>query len=545
MKMSIGKRLGFGFGTLVGLLILVGMVAYFALGKVGEQVHVVHDHADEIEKIGDLQYVFSKIVMPANDYIIDASLEHKKEFDDLAVDLEKKINAVETLDLTEEDKKIIVEIRDHFANIKEISQKIFSMEIQASNQEAATLVEELDNKYGYPSSELVEEIHAKASEVIDQAFDNSVSVRKNVTILIIVVSLVSVVVGTLLGINITRGITRPIKKLVDVGNFVAHSGDLGREIEVESQDEVGELANSFSEMMKWIKGMSGVAAKIAEGDLRDNLVPKSSNDTFGNSFRLMIEGLRKIITNLSDAVSQITSASNEILAAAQQQAASAREQSSAVTETTSAAKELSATSNQVGESIKRVSEAAGHALAGMNKIKEAIAKTGSMVTSLGEKSQKIGKITELIDDVADQTNLLAVNAAIEAARAGEQGKGFTVVADEIRKLADSTAKSTKDITGLIELIQHEMSNTVMGMETSVKSVDDEARLARETAERAKEIAMSVNQQISGSKQISEAMLNIDEAMKEIASGAGQSQAAVKQLTGLAHEIKELMAKFKV
>jgi methyl-accepting chemotaxis protein len=539
MKMSIGKRLGFGFGTLVGLLILVGMVAYFALGKVGEQVHVVHDHADEIEKIGDLQYVFSKIVMPANDYIIDASLEHKKEFDDLAVDLEKKINAVETLDLTEEDKKIIVEIRDHFANIKEISQKIFSMEIQASNQEAATLVEELDNKYGYPSSELVEEIHAKASEVIDQAFDNSVSVRKNVTILIIVVSLVSVVVGTLLGINITRGITRPIKKLVDVGNFVAHSGDLGREIEVESQDEVGELANSFSEMMKWIKGMSGVAAKIAEGDLRDNLVPKSSNDTFGNSFRLMIEGLRKIITNLSDAVSQITSASNEILAAAQQQAASAREQSSAVTETTSAAKELSATSNQVGESIKRVSEAAGHALAGMNKIKEAIAKTGSMVTSLGEKSQKIGKITELIDDVADQTNLLAVNAAIEAARAGEQGKGFTVVADEIRKLADSTAKSTKDITGLIELIQHEMSNTVMGMETSVKSVDDEARLARETAERAKEIAMSVNQQISGSKQISEAMLNIDEAMKEIAAGATQSQAAVKQLNALGEELKTL------
>jgi methyl-accepting chemotaxis protein len=249
--------------------------------------------------------------------------------------------------------------------------------------------------------------------------------------------------------------------------------------------------------------------------------------------------IKRIVNKLSDAVSQITSASNEILAAAQQQAASAREQSSAVTETTSAAKELSATSNQVGESIKRVSEAAGHALAGMNKIKEAIAKTGSMVTSLGEKSQKIGKITELIDDVADQTNLLAVNAAIEAARAGEQGKGFTVVADEIRKLADSTAKSTKDITGLIELIQHEMSNTVMGMETSVKSVDDEARLARETAERAKEIAMSVNQQISGSKQISEAMLNIDEAMKEIAAGATQSQAAVKQLNALGEELKTL------
>jgi len=168
-----------------------------------------------------------------------------------------------------------------------------------------------------------------------------------------------------------------------------------------------------------------------------------------------------------------------------------------------------------------------------------------MVTSLGERSQKIGKITELIDDIADQTNLLAVNASIEAARAGEQGKGFTVVADEIRKLSDSTAKSTKDITDLVELIQHEMTNSIMAMESSVKSVDEEAKLAQQTAERSKEIAMSANQQISGSKQISDAMLNIDEAMKQVAAGAQQSQAAVKQLTDLAKSLGALVGKFKV
>lgn len=259
---------------------------------------------------------------------------------------------------------------------------------------------------------------------------------------------------------------------------------------------------------------------------------------------MVLRTINKANALLFNAVNQITSAGNVFFAAAEEQVTGARDQSSAVAETTSAAKELASTSEQVGDSIKRVSQAAAHALAGMAKIKEAIGKTNVMITSLGEKSQQIGNITELIDDVADQTNLLAVNASIEAARAGEQGRGFTVVADEIRKLADSTAKSTKDITSLIELIQHEMTNSIMSMETSVNSIDEEAKLAQQTAESAKEIAMTTSQQILGSKQIADAMINIDEAMKQIAVGAQQSQIAVKQLMDLAAELKKFTISLK-
>jgi|GEM_PF-1919191 len=324
-------------------------------------------------------------------------------------------------------------------------------------------------------------------------------------LVIIVIFIVVMMPGVGVAILITRNITKPLVSLSGITDIVA-SGDLTVNVDVRSNDEVGVLAERF---------------------------------------RSMIKNLGDILGRVRLAVNQLTSSGSEILAASQQQAAAAREQSSAVSETTAAAKELAVISEQVGDNTKKVSQAAAHTLAGMAKIKESLAQTSKMINSLGEKSQQINKITEVIDDVADQTNLLAVNAAIEAARAGEQGRGFTVVADEIRKLSDSTAKSTKDITALIEIIQHEMSNAVMSMETSVTSIDDEVRLAHQTSESAKEIAMSATQQINGAKQISDAMTSINDAMKEIAAGAQQSQTAAKQLTDLASELKGITGKFKI
>lgn len=319
--------------------------------------------------------------------------------------------------------------------------------------------------------------------------------------------LIAMVVMSVLAVVIIRSIVSPIRIVAKKVEEIARSeGDLTDKVVVESKDELGALATSFNELTA---------------------------------------GLTKIIVQIRAASADINTSSREILVSSQEQAAQAKEQSVAVSETSVAAKELLKSAESVGESVKKVSQISSHTMSGMEKIKDSLGKTSQIILALNEKSREISKITDVIDDVADQTNLLAVNASIEAARAGEQGKGFTVVADEIRKLADSTASSTKDITALVEIIQHEMFNAIISMEQSVVSVEDEVRLVMESAESTKEISMSAAQQIRSSQQISDAMRGVDDSMKQIAVSSEQTQTAITQLSHLGKELDDIVSKFKI
>lgn len=506
MKITIRNKMLAGFLVVVSILIITGLVGLNSIKHVDGDMDTIAEQAwPAADAIMEIRINFMEKAF-AHSMIIEGEIEEAiAEWDHSEEELQEELLSLKQTGLASD---------SVINNLEDINNKLNNSRdglIDAYKKGGTSAVlESVAMKEFDETIVSLQNIFIKLEDEVgissmNAAIDEAHKTINSGTVTIILVSFLGVILAIGIALFITNLITKPVGVLVAATNAIA-AGDLTKEVAVNTSDEIGQLASSFN---------------------------------------VMVKGLNAVVSKTQDAVNKITSSGNEILAASQQQASGAREQSSAVSETTSAAEELSTTSEQVGDSIKKVSEVATHALAGMAKIKDTISKTSSMITSLGEKSQQIAKITELIDDVADQTNLLAVNASIEAARAGEQGKGFTVVADEIRKLSDSTAKSTKDITSLIELIQHEMTNSIMSMEQSVKSVDEEAKLAQQTAEKSKEIAMSVNQQISGSKQISDAMNNIDEAMKQIAAGAQQSQAAVKQLTELGTELKDLTSKFKI
>ncbi len=268
------------------------------------------------------------------------------------------------------------------------------------------------------------------------------------------------------------------------------------------------------------------------------------------------------------AVRHIQSSSTELQAAANQQASGSREQSTAMTEIATTISELLATSRQIAESAQRVSQIAGQtagsARAGdatVGKGNEAIATVRRQVDlivghmlDLGRKSQQVGAVLDIVAELAEQTNILAINATIEAAGAGEVGRRFGVVADEIRKLADRVAGSTKEIRSMVEDVRSAVNTTVMATESGSKAVDlggtqvsematafrQIASLVGTTTDAAREIELSTKQQATAVEQVNIAITNVAQATRENEASAAQTLQTSSQLAQLSSELMKIV-----
>jgi methyl-accepting chemotaxis protein len=277
---------------------------------------------------------------------------------------------------------------------------------------------------------------------------------------------------------------------------------------------------------------------------------------------------RSLSRRISGAVQHVQSSSAELQASAGQQATGAKEQATAMAEITTTISELLATSRQIAESAQRVAavaaETAGAARAGDATVRMGQESMGSIrrqtdlivnhMLELGRKSQQIGGIVEIIDELAEQTNILAINATIEAAGAGEAGRRFAVVAEEIRKLADRVGGSTKDVRTLIEEVRAAVNTTVMATESGSKTVDAGARqfgdvaasfghiagLVATTTEVAREIELSTKQQTTAVEQVNVAISNVAQATREAEASSGQSLQTASQLAEMSRDLARLV-----
>ncbi len=295
---------------------------------------------------------------------------------------------------------------------------------------------------------------------------------------------------------------------------------------------------------------------------------------WGSLFGLLVVGTvgwfitQSLSKTIGGAVGRIQSSSAELQAAATQQATGAKEQTTATSEITTTVSELLATSRQISESAKRVSQIAEQTAEGSRKglstvestsesiagIRRQVDQIVSHMLELGKKSQEIGAVTDIVSELAEQTNILAINATIEAAGAGESGKRFAIVADEIRKLADRVGGSAKEIRGLIEDVRGAVNTTVMATETGSKSVDSGARLFGEvassfshisqlvgtTTEAAREIELSTKQQTSAVEQVNMAIANVAQASKETEASSTQTLQTSAQLTTLSKDLMRVV-----
>jgi methyl-accepting chemotaxis protein len=277
---------------------------------------------------------------------------------------------------------------------------------------------------------------------------------------------------------------------------------------------------------------------------------------------------RTLGQQVGSAVGQVQSSSAELQAAASQQATSSREQSTAMTEITTTISEILATSRQIATSSQRVAKMAEQTAGSARSGDDTVLKAHESITSiqrqvdlivhhmldLGKKSQQIGLVLDIVTELAEQTNILSINATIEATAAGEAGRRFAVVADEIRKLADRVGSSTKEIRGLIDEVRGAVNTTVMATETGSKTVESGSRqfsdvatalrqisgLVSSTMEAAREIELSTQQQSTAVEQVNVAIANVAQASKETEAGSSQTLQTASQLAVLSKELSRLI-----
>jgi methyl-accepting chemotaxis protein len=413
--------------------------------------------------------------------------------------------------------------------------------------------------------------------------------RGGIDVWIIAGGILALLAGLSIPMALSGSLLKAVRELAEFSERLA-AGDSRAKADVHSDDELGYIAENLNRVVakvskatsnqeatetlqRSITDLLGVINQVARGDL--TLRGKVTNDALGNvvdSINYMLDNFTKVLERVRKAATDVNASANAILLSADEMTAGATQQDQEITNTSSAVEELTVSMKQVSNNAEASAEAARRALdaaeqgnravrdtlEGMQRIRASVQATAKKIKSLGDRSLEISEIINVINDITEQTNLLALNAAIEAARAGEAGRGFAVVADEVRKLAEHSRSATKDIAALIKAIQAETNEAVVVMEEGTKEVEVGAGLAdqagkaleaissvvRQSAELVQEISLASKQQVRGTEGVANAMQIISNITRQTSQGARQTVGTVSHLVKLSDQLNEALAQFR-
>ncbi len=384
--------------------------------------------------------------------------------------------------------------------------------------------------------------------------------------------------------KIVSGVNGTLDAVVNPLNVAANyieriaKGDIPEEIIERYQGDFNEIKNNINLCIVTMNYLTSELQNLNEGVRKGKLDVRIDDSKFDNIFNRIAVGINQTVDTLTEPIYKLSeviqataSAANQISASTEEMATGSNEQSSYISEVVTAVEEMTGTifsttknttfaaesSKHSAEKAKEGGKIVDEVVKGMIKISEVVEQSAQKIYILGENSDKIGEIIQVINDIADQTNLLALNAAIEAARAGEQGRGFAVVADEVRKLAERTTKATKEIATMIKQIQIDTSLAVESMKVGTINVENGKQLVNKAGDVLKviiessekvtdvivQVAASSEEQSATSEEIRKSIETIDKVTKESSTGVHQIAHAADDLNRLTENLQKLVDQF--
>jgi methyl-accepting chemotaxis protein len=546
--MSIGKKIGAGFGLSLLVLLTMSTMAYQVLQHLKATTDTLLETRRVLKDIRELRLAIVAAETAERGFLLSGNDAHLVPYRAAVDVLNTSLQSLKTGLKDQELQRQLTRLDPLITSrLEDLEKGITLRREQDGGLEKS--VEWVRTNRGL---ETMTSIRAQLDELQEtreatwrgQQDEVQQSAQRGLAILVLgaALGLLVVAVGSIV---ITRGITHPLDRLMKgVDKFA--QGDLAHRIEVHNEDETGQLARAFNGMAERRQEAEAQLAKQAEQR-------------------------EKTLRTVAEFVNQLAGASAQILSSTTEQVASAQEQGSAVSETVSTVEEIAQTSEEAAGRARAVSESArqseelgrtgrqavDEAVTSMATVREQVESIAARILALAEQAQAIGDIINTVNDISEQTHMLALNASIEASRAGEQGRGFAVVAAEVKALADQSKKATAQVRQILGHIQKATHSAVMTTEEGTKSVAVATRVAAQagtTIQRlgellaqasltAAQIAASANQQATGIGQIRQAMRDVNQSSQQALSSTRQTERALQDLNSMGLKLKNLLSEY--
>ena len=601
-NLSIKNKLVAGFGAIVAIILFLLILAYQNFSRLSEANSWNRHTLEVLLETGQMATALLQVQASTRGYLITgnetlvgpirseyaSARKHLQRTQQLTIDNQAQQGRLARLESTMTswmDTAILAQIdMRRAAGPGGISTPATAARVEAAVLNGSATV--------FAMRELLAEVEGEENRLLTRRQEDTAALRESMNFLIVGGGVVCVLLATLIATLLVRAISRPLASLSEASRQIA-DGASGARATVLSGDEVGKVALEFNRMAQSIEdsqakelaatrelrakvdALLDTVSKAARGDLTGTITVRGEDaiGRMGEGLEAMFGNLRSLLNNVQRAGIQVTTSATQIAASARQQEATGIEQAQTSVEVLSTTREISANTTQLLRTMEEANEVADYTtnasaeaqdnLQRMDRtMQQMVAATdsiGAKLAALSEKAANITGVLVTITKVADQTNILSLNAAIEAEKAGEAGRGFAVVAAEIRRLADQTSISTWDIEQMLKEMQSAVSASVMGMdkfsEEIRRSVSEARRVAeqlsgmteqvRKLAPRFDLVLQGMQSQAVGASQITETMMQLSDASQQSVDSLKATSEAVHQLQYAAGDLQQSVATFAV